>query len=98
MKSVLDKHSKIILNKTHDRPNKEDQKLSNCRQHVNCPTNGKCLTRSVVYKAEMTSTDDNTTQTYIRVTVNPFKTTYRNHLKSLRNEKYKHERELSKHV
>ena len=39
-----------------------------------------------------------TTQTYIGVTANDFKTRYRNHLKSLRNEKYKHETELSKHV
>ena len=34
----------------------------------------------------------------IGVTGNDFKTRYRNHLKSLRNEKYKHETELSKHV
>ena len=64
---------------------------------VNCPTDGKCLTRSVVYKA-VTSTDDNTTQTYIGVTAYDFKTRYRNHLKSLRNEKYKQQTELSKHV
>ena len=54
--------------------------------------------KNVVYKAEVTSTDNNTTQAYIGVTVNDFKTRYRNHLKSLRNEKYKHETELSKHV
>ena len=65
---------------------------------MNCPTDGKCLARSVVYKAEVTSTDDNTRQTYIGITGNDFKTRYRNHLKSLRNEKYKHETELSKHV
>ena len=41
--------------------------------------------------------DDNARQTYIGVTANDFKTRYRNHLKSLRNEKYKHENELSKH-
>ena len=98
MKSFLDKHNKTILKKHTNRLNKDDEKLCNCRQRVNCPTDGKCLTRSVVYKAEVTSTDDNTTQTYIGVTANDFKTRYRNHLKSLRNEKYKHETELSKHV
>ncbi|KAK2565230.1 hypothetical protein P5673_011174 [Acropora cervicornis] len=98
MKSFLDKHNKSILKKHTNRLNKDDEKLCNCRQRVNCPTDGKCLTRSVVYKAEVTSTDDNTTQTYIGVTANDFKTRYRNHLKSLRNEKYKHETELSKHV
>ena len=94
MKSFLDKHNKTILKKHTNRLNKDDEKLCNCRQRVNCPTDGKCLTRSVVYKAEVTSTDDNTTQTYIGVTANDFKTRYRNHLKSLRNEKT----ELSKHV
>ena len=98
MKSFLDKHNKIILKKHTNRLNKDDEKLCNCRQRVNCLTDGKCLTRSVVYKAEVTSTDNNTTQTYIGVTANDFKTRYRNHLKSLRNEKYKHETELSKHV
>ena len=56
------------------------------------------MTRSVVYKADVTSTDDNTTQTYIGVTANDFKTRYRNHFKSLHNENYKHETELSKRV
>ena len=51
-----------------------------------------------VVLAEVTSTDNNTTQTYIGVTANDFKTRYRNYLKSLRSEKYKHETELSKHV
>ena len=92
MKSFLDKHNKTILKKHTNRLNKDDEKL------CNCPNDGKCLTSCVVYKAEVTSTDDNTTQTYIGVTPNDFKTRYRNHLKSLRNEKYKHETELSKHV
>ena len=103
MKSFLDKHNKTILKKHTDtlnseRLNKDDEKLCNCRQRENCPTEGKCLTKSVVYKAEVTTTDDNARQTYIGVTANDFKTRYRNHLKSLRNEKYKHETELSKHV
>ena len=98
MKSFLDKHNKIILKKHTNRLKKDEEKLCNCRQRANCPTDGKCLTRSVVYKADVTSTDDNTTQTYIGVTANDFKTRYRNHLKSLRNEKYKNETELSKHV
>jgi len=90
MKSFLDKHNKIILKKHTNRLNKDDEKLCNCRQRVNCPTDGKCLTRSVLYKAEVTSTDNNTTQTYIGVTAKDFKTRYRNHLKSLRNKEYKH--------
>ena len=73
MKSSLDKHNKIILKKDTNRLNKDDEKLFNCRQRVNCPADGNCLTRSVVYKADVTSTDDITTQTYIGVTANDFK-------------------------
>ena len=103
MKSFLDKHNKIILKKhtntlNSERLNTDDGKLCNCRQRENCLTDGKCLTKSVVYKAEVTTTDDNARQTYIGVTANDFKTRYRNHLKSERSEKYKHETELSKHV
>ena len=98
MKSFLDKHNKIILKKHTNRLNNDDEKLCNCLQRVNCPTDGNCLTTSVFYKAEVTSTEDNTTQTYIGVTANDFKTRYRNHLKSLRNEKYKHETQLSKQL
>ena len=51
---------------------------------------------------DVTSTDDTTTQTYIGVlklgNANDLKTRYRNQLKYLRSEKYKHETELSKHV
>ena len=74
MKSFLDKHNKIILKKHTNRLNKDDKKLWNCRQRVNCSSNGKCLTRSVVYKAEVTSKDNNTTKTYIGVTANDLKT------------------------
>ena len=56
------------------------------------------MTKSIVYKAEVTLTDDNARQTNIGVTANNFKTRYRNHIKSLRIEKNKNEMELSKHV
>ena len=61
MKSVLDKHYKIILNKKHtntlnsERLNEDNEKLCNYRQHENCPTVGKCFAiKRVVYKAGQT--------------------------------------------
>ena len=77
MKSFLDKHNKMILKKHTNRLNKDDEKLCNCRQRMNCPTDGKCLTRSVVYKAEVTSTDANTTQRYMGVPANDFKSRHK---------------------
>ena len=87
MKSVLDKHihktlcaiksfqKKHINTLNSERLDKDDEKLCNCPQRENCPTDGKCLTKSVVYKAEVTSADDDARQTYIGVTANDFKTT-----------------------
>ena len=98
MKSFLDKHNKTILKKHTNRLKRRQKTLQLPTTSVIYSTDGKCLTRSVVYKAEVTSMDNNTTQTYIGVTANDFKARYRNNLKSLRKEKYKHETELSKHV
>ena len=69
----------------------------NCRQPDKCPTEGKCLTKSVVYQAEV-STVNNEPAKYIGVTADDFKTRYRNHAKSFTNKKYSTETELSKHV
>ena len=70
MKSFLDKPNKIILKKhtntlNSERLNKDDENSATAR---------KCLTQSIVYKADVTSTDNNARQTYIGVTVNNFKT------------------------
>ena len=48
--------------------------------------------------ADITTTDNNDTKTYIGVTSNDFKTRYRNHCKSINNIKYRNETELSKHI
>ena len=68
----------------------------NCRQTDDCPAEGKCLTKGVVYQAKV-STDDKPVR-YIGVTADDFKTRYRNHTKSFINKKYSTETELSKHI
>ncbi len=99
MKSFVDRHNKTVL-KHHNHPQTQQNSIDtcNCRRPVDCPTDGKCLTKSVVYQAEVTTTDNNNKHTYIGVTAKEFKTRYRNHTKSLRNIEYKNETELSKHV
>ena len=68
MKSFLNKPNKIILKKNTNTLNsksfnKDDEKLCNCRPLEKCATDGKCLTKGVVYKAEVKSEDDNACQT-----------------------------------
>ena len=99
MSSFINRHNRKILNK-HTRQtnvsNTENTRQCNCRQPNKCPAEGKCLTKSVVYQAEVTA--DKKPVKYIGVTADDFKTRFRNHAKSLANKKYSKETELSKHV
>ena len=59
---------------------------------------GNCLQAGVVYKADITTTDNNETKTYIAVTANEFNTRFRKHTKSINSKKYQNENELSKYI
>ena len=96
IKNVIRRHNNRILVTPRNRST-EDK--CNCRKKDECPLPGKCLTKNIIYKAEVSTTDqDQTTKTYIGMTSNEFKQRYRNHEKSFNNEKYKNETELSKYV
>ena len=100
MSSFINKHNRKIPNKHSTRTNisnTDDIRQCNCRQTNNCPAEGKCLTKNLLYQAEV-STDDNTPVKYIGVTDDNFKTRYRNHTKSFTNKKYSTKKEISKHV
>ena len=56
-----------------------------------------CLAKSLVYKAEV-STDKDNAKVYIGVTANSFKERFRNHTKSIKNERHGNETELSKYI
>ena len=101
-KQIIDNHNKRILNasKHTDKStdNSVDNKSCNCRQKNSCPLNGNCLQSSVIYQATVKRNDNNTSETYIRLTENAFKTRYRNHTASFRHTKHRNSTELSKHV
>lgn len=104
METFINNHNKKILNKpTNQRTNvnatdlqTNETRKCNCRRPNTCPTDGKCLSASVVYQAEVT--DNSATKTYIGVTGGDFKTRYRNHTKSFNHKKYSNNTELSKHI
>ena len=59
----------------------------NCRAGTeNCVLNGKCLSKGVVYKAEVMSTGMPTS--YTGIAANSFKDRYANHMLSFNNLKY----------
>ena len=71
----------------------------NCQRPGECPLDGACLTRNVLYEAKVSSTLQNYEEkTYIGITEPTFKERYGNHRKSFNNKKYSTETELSKEI
>ena len=75
---------------------KTDCPKCNCRNKTNCPLNGDCQEKCLVYKAVVTT--DNDSHVYYGQCEGDFKTRYNNHTKSFKHRKYVNETELSKHV
>ena len=72
-------------------------KKCNCRGgEKNCPMDGECLEKEIVYKAE-TKVDDKISS-YIGLTASTFKERYRNHVSSFNHSKYEHHTGLSRHI
>ena len=67
----------------------------NCRSKEACPLQNKCLTKDIVYKATISTSNTNDAKHY---TSSTFKERYRNHIKSFTHKKYSNETELSKHI
>ena len=72
------------------------EKSCNCRDKHSCPLSGDCLIQNVVYQATIESPLGK--ETYIGLTANQFKTSFRNHTASFRNENKRNATELSKHI
>ena len=76
MGAIISKHNKNILSNNDTSDNND--KLCNCRSQQNCPLDNKCLTTSLIYNAQITSTTANqtTTKNYIGLTEGTFKQRY----------------------
>jgi hypothetical protein len=92
----IDAHNKKTLKQTQ--PDNTTNRTCNCRNQTNCPMNGNCLTTNLIYQATVTRLDNNTSETYIGLTANDFKTRYRNHTCSFNHKEKQNQTELSKHV
>ena len=93
VKNTISNHNRHLLegkNKNNDG--------CNCRTKDECPLDGNCLAKCIVYKAEITATEVGEVKEYIGMTVGKFKTRYSNHRKSLNIPRYANETELSKYA
>ena len=71
--SVIHKHNAKIL-----KPKPENKNSTcGCRKKDDCPLNGKCLNKDIVYKAAVTFEGE--TEIYFRLTSTDFKTRHNNH-------------------
>jgi len=98
MGAIISKHNKKILSNNDN--NDSNDKLCNCRSQRNCPLDNKCLTTSLIYNAQVTSTTSNqtTTKNYIGLTEGTFKQRYTQHKSTFTHRKLSNSTELSKYI
>ena len=68
----------------------------NCRNKNECPLNGECRSKEIVYQATVVS--ENKEETYIGATATEFKQRYANHKQSFNKQSKQAATELSKHI
>ena len=98
MSSIIKSHNNKVL-ATSQKINvaESDASTCNCRKSAACPLEGKCLTKSIIYQATISSNNKNSQKfRYIGLTEGTFKSRYNGHLQSIRHEKHETATELSK--
>ena len=89
---ILKAHNKKVLNQDST---EDKDKPCNCRNKTNCPLQGKCQTKSVIYQADVKQ-EDGTIYSYIGLTEHTFKKRWYNHCQSFKHRRYETSTELSK--
>ena len=85
MKQVIDGHNKTIIGKAKQPEQDQTVKTCNCRNKNECPLEGQCLQKELVYQATVTTSEKK--EIYVGLTATEFKTRWRNHQMSFKHEK-----------
>ena len=95
VKTIINSHNaKILFSKKST-----EQRTCNCLNKANCPLEQKCLTTNIVYKAKVTSDNENYQEkVYFGFCETTFKKRFSNHKKSFNLKEYKKESELSNEI
>ncbi|GFR72572.1 inositol hexakisphosphate and diphosphoinositol-pentakisphosphate kinase 2 [Elysia marginata] len=97
VKNIITNHNKAILKSKENQNSTE--KLCNCRIKNECPLEGKCLQKCVVYQATIKQKKKpEQVDTYIGITENHFKTRYNQHKSSFRLSHRKFDTTLSERI
>ena len=98
MSNAISSHNKKLLRETTDNGTAPPVKpLCNCGVNAVCPLDGKCLTSELVYRADVTASD-NSIKRYIGLSAPPFKERLSGHKKSFNHRRYETETKLSVYV
>ena len=96
VKNHINQHNgKVLINEAgHSMSN---SKKSNCLNVSECPLDGKCLEKDVLYQGVVSSNISNYKEKiYKGICATYFKSRYSNHKKAFANKRYKNDTELSK--
>ena len=94
VKQTIGAHNSALLKDDNSNTARE----CNCRIKSECPLNGKCLVKSIIYQASVSTSDNKPEQCYVGLTDNTFKTRYNNHTASFRQASKRSSTELSKYI
>ena len=99
MRNIIEAHNKKLLNNNQgSKDNDTPKQMCNCRDKSNCPMEGKCLEKNIIYQATVTRTDNNNNETYIGLCSTTFKQRYANHKTSIEHKHKRHSTELSNYI
>jgi len=100
MKNIIDGSNQHKLKTTHisTTTTKLNGTQCNCKQPSDCPLNGKCLYKDVIYQATATKHDSNSSQWYIGLCSTTFKTGFNNHRASFLHANKANNTQLSRHI
>ena len=100
MESIIKGQNKKLLNPVIIEPGKKTCSCTGVQRRAGCPLAGHCLTKSIIYNAEVTSGDKPTQDkiNYIGLASNDFKERFNNHNSSFRLEHKQTDTELSNFI
>ena len=92
VKAIISNHNKARINKSSNSPI-QTINTYNCWDKGSCPMDGKCNEWNIIYQVEVTTSHSK--QTCIGLCDTSFKSRYRGHACSFRNEPYKNSTDLN---
>jgi hypothetical protein len=96
VKSIITKHNAHIARKSKP----QDKGIVNCSclKNAICPLQKQCMTKDIVYKATVTTSNPSTIMNYIGMTATTFKECLANHNYTFEQKQHSNKTELSKYI